>query len=132
MAKFNFSGRKVYSRNFWDEGRTAQAKNWRIALAKQEREAMKWEFVEKMQKGFIPPPPYIIKLIRKYPTKPSNPLYKPQRRYDDDDMNGGCKHLRDGIADGLGLKSDKGITWEYDQVKTKNKQELTVIIKTRE
>lgn len=133
MAKFNFPHQKVESRNFWDEGVTAQARNWRIDLAKKERTLMKAYFNSKRIIGSIPLPPYIIKLIRKYPTKPINPLFKAQKIYDDDNMSGGCKHLRDGIAKGLGYKSDShpDLQWEYDQVKTKDKQELTVIIKTR-
>lgn len=134
VAKFNFPHQKVRSLNWWGSGITKDARMERARIAKQEREDMKWEFIEKMQKGSVPPSPYHIKLIRKYPTNPDNPLYKPQKIYDDDNMIGGCKHIRDGIAKGLGYKSDShpDLQWEYEQVKTKDKQELTVIIKTWE
>lgn len=133
MAKFNFPGRIVHSRNFWDGGATAKARNWRISLAAKERNTMHLYFMSKEAMGSIPLPPYTIKLIRKYPSNPSNPLYKRQRVYDDDNISGGLKHVRDGIAKGLGYKSDShpDLQWKYDQVKTKDKQELTVIIKTR-
>lgn len=39
------------------------------------------------------------------------------RELDDDNIRGACKHIRDGVADALGLASDrdKRVTWEYEQ-----------------
>ena len=42
------------------------------------------------------------------------------RPYDDDNMSGGCKSLRDAIAAALGRKGDSeedGLAWEYAQEK---------------
>lgn len=96
---------------------------------------MKYFFTEKRLNGSIPLTPLIITIIRVYPTNPGrHSMFKRQQIYDDDNMSGGCKHLRDGIADGLGYKSDShpDLKWEYKQVKTKNKQNMIVTIKTRE
>jgi len=135
IAEFKFLGRKVRSRNFWDGGKTLQAKKWRWSLAANERVDMKQFFQMKSLNGSIPPSPIMITVIRVYPTNPEkHSMFKSQRKYDDDDMNGGCKHIRDGIAEGLGYKSDShsDLKWDYKQIKTKEKQMMIVTIKTRE
>lgn len=39
------------------------------------------------------------------------------RELDDDNLHGACKHVRDGVADALGLKSDRDprVSWEVAQ-----------------
>lgn len=41
------------------------------------------------------------------------------RALDDDNLRGALKHVRDGVADALGLKSDRDprVRWEYGQAK---------------
>jgi len=68
------------------------------------------------------PGPLFVRIIRHIP--------KGGNAYDDDNLSGGCKQLRDGIAAMLGLKGDSaedGITFEYAQVKTDIGQAETVI-----
>lgn len=45
------------------------------------------------------------------------------RALDDDNLQGGCKALRDGIADRLGVKdNDDRVVWRYSQEKGKPKE----------
>jgi hypothetical protein len=45
------------------------------------------------------------------------------RELDDDNLSGGCKALRDGVADYLGIKdNDPRVTWAYAQRKGEPKQ----------
>jgi len=112
---FNFEGTRVESLNWWGGGITRQAKLWRIREAKRERMTMVQFF--KCQNDFKVPENGKIKITlhRIYSTRF-------ERIYDRDDFIGGCKHLRDGIAEGLGFKSDnnKRLEWEYKQEKTKS------------
>jgi hypothetical protein len=133
--KFSFYGMIVYSRNWFDEGRTRQARKWKASIGTKERNAMKAYFKYKVKDSkFLPPPPYKITIIRYYPTKPGkNSMFKKQKIYDDDNMNGGCKHIRDGIAKGLGYRNDNhpDLSWDYKQKKTETHQAMEVIIETK-
>ena len=54
--------------------------------------------------------PLFVRIIRKYGGR--------SQRFDDDNMVGGCKELRDSITECLGLKGDSakdGITWSCSQ-----------------
>jgi hypothetical protein len=52
-----------------------------------------------------PPPPYVITITRIGP-----------RTLDSDNLAGAAKHVRDGVADWLGIDDgDKRLTWLYDQ-----------------
>ena len=46
------------------------------------------------------------------------------RELDDDNIRGGCKAIRDGVADWLGCDDSKrsGVTWEYAQARGEPKQ----------
>jgi hypothetical protein len=48
---------------------------------------------------------------------------------DHDNLVGGCKHLRDAIADWLGLDdADANVNWEYAQVATAGPEGVAVAI----
>lgn len=52
-----------------------------------------------------PPPPYVIHITRIGP-----------RELDSDNLAGSAKHVRDGVADWLGIDDgDKRLTWTYGQ-----------------
>ena len=64
--------------------------------------------------------PLLVRITRVIPPR--------GRRYDDDNMQGGCKQLRDSIAACLGLQGDSeedGIAFEYAQ--TKGQEAETII-----
>jgi len=68
------------------------------------------------------PGPLVIRLIRHY--------RKGEREYDDDNMSGGCKELRDSIAAALGRGGDSaqdGFTWEYAQRPSETGEPMTEI-----
>jgi hypothetical protein len=45
---------------------------------------------------------------------------KPGRPLDDDNLRGGCKHLRDAVAGWLGLDdAEQFVAWEYSQCETR-------------
>ncbi len=135
-AKYRFAlaGKRIYSRNFWDGGKTKQARNWRYALARADREGMEMIFSGIKMNLFSRKifPPYTITIIRVYPTIKTW-FCCAQKIYDDDNMSGGCKHIRDGIAKGLGYENDNhpDLSWEYAQVKTYDIQRMDVIITTK-
>jgi len=52
-------------------------------------------------------------------------VYRP-RLIDDDNFIGGCKYLRDAIAQSLGL-DDAKIEWEYHQVKSQIKGTSVIV-----
>jgi hypothetical protein len=112
--RFTFDGRRVRSLNWWKSGKTKQAKMWRFQVAKNERTVMSRIFKYQNDFKITKNSKLTIKLIRVYSTQF-------ERLYDDDNYIGGCKHLRDGIAEGLGFASDNNsrLTWDYDQQKTK-------------
>jgi hypothetical protein len=129
--KFEFQGTRVRSLNWWNGGNTKQARFWRRKLAKKERKAM-WEFFryndirkeiwEKEGESLK----INVKIIRIYSTQR-------EQIYDEDNFIGGCKHLRDGITDGLGFTNDNdpALSWEYEQIKTKEPlSRIEIIIKT--
>jgi len=68
------------------------------------------------------PGPLVIRLIRHY--------RKGEREYDDDNMSGGCKELRDSIAAALGRGGDSaqdGFAWEYAQRPSETGEPMTEI-----
>jgi hypothetical protein len=57
---------------------------------------------------------------------------RPGRELDDDNLRGGCKHLRDAIAAYFGLDdAERCIMWEYSQCETRGREGVGVKIETR-
>lgn len=58
---------------------------------------------------------------------------RPGRELDDDNLRGGCKHLRDTIADYFGLDdTERCIAWEYSQCETRGREGVGVKIEQME
>ena len=105
--------REIKSGNWWASGVTQRARRQRHQQAKDEvfvsssyvRYALAAREIE--EGGG----PWRVTLIRVYSGR--------QRKFDDDNLGTGFKHIRDGIADAL--KIDDGdesmVTWEYAQEK---------------
>lgn len=117
-------GAKVRSRNWWDGGNSQQARRWRWAEAKKERKNMGIEIRDSKKRPplkFIDPP-YEITLFR----------IAPGKGFDEDNLQGAFKHVRDGITDGLGYSDDDhpDLHWDYKRIKCKRGQEaINIIIK---
>ena len=66
--------------------------------------------------------PLRVRIIRRYA--------KGERPYDDDNLSGGCKELRDAIAAMLGRRGDSAqdeLAFEYEQRPSKSGQAETII-----
>ena len=89
--------------------------HWRskAARVKGQRQAAAWSLMQQPK----PALPAVITIARIAP-----------RELDDDNLAGGCKAVRDGIADWLGLDDrDKRLTWRYEQRKGKRAEYATEI-----
>jgi len=110
-----FPGKKIKSLNWWIKGVTAKARKFRHIIAKKERNDM--ATIIRSSTYSLNGPPYKISIIR-----------ISSRQFDYDNFIGGCKNLRDGMADGLGYSSDNhsDLQWEYIQKKGKVAVEIVI------
>lgn len=77
----------------------------RAEIAKAQRNKAKWMVQNEVRYPF--PLPVRVTLTRAAP-----------RALDDDNLAGALKHVRDGVADGLGLPNDRdNVTWQYGQAR---------------
>jgi hypothetical protein len=108
---------KIRSQNWWLAGRTINGRRARWSAGKRERETSRVLTLALLAKPgggrWIPKPPITVTLVRIAP-----------RKLDDDNNEGGFKHIRDGISDTLGIDDgpDSGIEWKYGQERGEPKE----------
>lgn len=106
MIEILIPGLKLASTNQSLRGTTIGARMAAAGKAKRERTGINMLLRGKF--GKAPEPPMVITITRLGP-----------RELDDDNLAGSAKHLRDGIADWLGVNDrDKRLKWVYVQEKT--------------
>lgn len=99
----------VYSENWWRKGTTRGVRMQRFAEAKRQRKTARLMMQSAITKGWIPEgPPWTIDLCRIIPPR--------GKAYHDENLVGGVKPIRDGIADAFKL-DDGGpaFVWTYSQ-----------------
>jgi hypothetical protein len=102
---------KLESRNWWDKGMTRGARMARAAKAKQEKTDAGLQVLA-MLNGARPRETLRITMTRIGP-----------RNWDDDNVSGGLKHVRDGIAAALHIDDgDQRVKWMTAQENGRPKQ----------
>ncbi len=93
----------------------------RAKLAREQRGVVQWslacQFRWQLRQFFRWPSPVAITLTRIGP-----------RTLDSDNLEAACKHVRDGVADALGMDDgDPRLTWRYEQRKGKWGVEIRIV-----
>jgi hypothetical protein len=103
-------GFRIHSLNFW-LNKVSRCAAMRLAkLAKQQRAAAFAICNTQLEKPSLP---VTVKMVR----------IAPRKLDEGDNLSGGFKHVRDGIADWLGVDDGgKDVTWVYEQRKGKPRQ----------
>ena len=103
--------REIKSGNWWASGVTQGERRRRHQQAKDERTAAHFYAMAYTAARDFKGRPWRVTLIRVY--RP------PKRKFAGDNLQTAFKHIRDGIADGLGVndEDESMVTWEYAQEK---------------
>lgn len=106
------TGTHVLSRNEWDGSFSPGGGMQRASKAKAERRDMRLACLAGLNRA-TPKPPFRITLTRIAP-----------RKLDDDNLRGGLKHVRDGVADALKIDDRESpmLSWDYAQERGRPKE----------
>ena len=98
---------KVQSLNWWNKGLTSYQRRWKSAVGTRQKEKAKLMTLALLKRR-RPSAPVVVTLTRVAP-----------RKLDDDNLTGGFKHIRDGVALAIQMddKPGSGVTWQCNQIK---------------
>lgn len=103
-------GMEALSLNYWLGGNSHKARIIRSEQAREQRQRASMLVLYWIRSGWVPAePPIVVTLARVMGPK--------QRAFDADNLAGGLKHIRDGIADAYRIDDVESelVQWDYRQ-----------------